>query len=210
MKTMNVTKQDIVWAAWGITFFAAAAGFVAWGESQKWQLGELSNYDLFPLFGLLAFSLMWSHYIVSAIRTYFHHDAAVTKDYFETTSLMALIALCLHPGLLSWQLWRDEQGLPPVSYYQNYVAPGLRWLTLLGTVSFLVFIAYEFRRRFKSREWWKYVQYASDAAMLLIFYHGLRLGSHLQSGWFQLIWYIFGITLVVSLIFLYSRKSNTA
>lgn len=200
---MQVTKADIVWAAWGITLFAAAASVVAWGESMRWKFGHLSSYRLFPLLGLLAFSIMWSHYIVSSLRRYYKFEAGVTAQYFEWTSYATLVAIFLHPGLLIWQLWRDGQGLPPGSFWQ-YVAPSLRWLTVVGSVSFLVFIAYEFRRKYKERTWWRYVQYASDAAMLGIFYHGLQLGSNLQAGWFRFIWLLFGITLIGSLVYTYA------
>lgn len=197
------SAKRLNWAAWGISLAAAGLAVVVWGQALDWRVIGISSYKLFPLLGLLAFSLMWSHYIASALRRHFGLDKSVLAKYFEVTSLVVLLAIVLHPGLLIWQLWRDGLGLPPGSYLQNYVAPALRWAAALGSVSWLAFIAYEFRRKFGTRKWWRFVQYASDAAMLGIFFHALNLGSHLQSGWYQYVWYFYGITLVATLLYSY-------
>jgi hypothetical protein len=78
-------------------------------------------------------------------------------------------------------------------------------VVLLGMASLLVFLAYELRRWFGKRPWWRFVGYASDAAMLTVFYHGLRLGSTLQSGWFNYVWLLYGATLVGSLMYTHGR-----
>lgn len=122
---------------------------------------------------------------------------------------MVLVAILLHPGLLIWQLWRDGFGLPPGSYLRNYVAPNMAWVALLGTISLLVFLSYELRRIFATKRWWRFVQYASDIAMLAVFYHGLRLGSNLQRGWFKWLWLAYGLTLALALIYIYTTKFRT-
>jgi hypothetical protein len=200
---MKQNQRLLQTAAWALSALTVTLGFIAWGQQRSWQFGSLSTYTLFPLFGLLAFGLMWSHYVVAAVRKYLALDKKVLKTYIETTSLGVLAMILLHPGLLIWQLWRDGFGLPPGSYITNYVAPGLGWVALLGTVSLLVFIAYELRRVFEDRPWWKYIQYASDAAMLAIFYHSLRLGSTLQNDWLRGVWYIYAASFLLVLIYLY-------
>jgi hypothetical protein len=42
--------------------------------------------------------------------------------------------------------------------------------------------------------------------MVMIFIHSLQLGSQLQTGWFRVLWYIYGITLVVALVYIYVKK----
>ena len=79
-------------------------------------------------------------------------------------------------------------------------------VTLLGSVSLLAFLAFEFHRWFADRPWWKYVLMASDAAMLAIFYHGLRLGSQLHGGWYRGVWWFYGITLLLLIIRKHSLK----
>lgn len=191
--------------AWLISLSVVIIAFIAWGHSYKWQLGGLSTYQIFPLLGLLAFSLMWSHYVASVIRQMLNVGKEVLSSYFEATSFVVLALICLHPGLLIYQRFRDGYGLPPHSY-ESYVAPGLGWVTLLGTACFILFIAYEFRRLYGSRSWWQYIAIGTDLAMLGIFYHSLRLGGQLQTGWFRLVWIFYGVILVVCLAYIYAKK----
>jgi hypothetical protein len=191
--------------AWGLSSTVALVAFVAWGQLYDWQLGDLSSYQLFPLFGLLAFSIMWSHYIAAALRLYFKIEKKVLGQYFEVTSMVVLAAIILHPGLLVWQLWRDGMGLPPGSTW-SFVGPSLKWFVTLGMVSLGIFLAYEFRRWFAKRSWWRLVQYASDLAMAFVFIHSLKLGSNLQDGWFQMVWYFYGATFVVAIVYIYYQK----
>jgi len=191
--------------AWAVSVAAIVVAIVAWAQGNDWEFSGLSIYQAFPLFGLLAFSLMWSHYIASVARQYFKIGKTVLYSYFEITSVLVLVAILIHPGLLAWQLWRDGAGLPPGSYF-NFVGPQLKIAILAGITGLLVFLAYEFRRRFANHAWWAYVQAASDAAMLLIFIHALRLGGQLQQGWFRRVWFFYGITLIGSLFYTYILK----
>lgn len=190
--------------AWGTSLLASVVAIVAWGNLASWQL-SFKAYQLFPLLGLLAFSLMWSHYVSGFIRTIMKVDKPVLKNYFESTSMVVLALLFLHPGILILQRFRDGYGLPPTSY-ESYVRPGLGWVTLLGTVSWCVFMAFEFRRKFADRKWWKYVPMAGDVAMLAIVYHGLRIGDHLQMGWYRSLWLVYGVVLALILGYNYYHK----
>jgi hypothetical protein len=203
------TKQLINSIAWAISVIAVGLSVIVWLQTFDWEIPEFSPYVFFPLSGLIAFSLMWSHYIASVIRQIAGLEKSTLRSYFEITSLIVLAAIFLHPGLLIWQLWRDGEGLPPGSVY-DFVAPGLAWVTTLGMVSLLLFLAYEFRRLFDKKPWWKYVGYATDTAMLFIFYHGLRLGSQLTVGWFRYVWIFYGVTLVLSLIYIHSDKAKSS
>lgn len=191
-------------AAWAVSLGVCAVAVIAWGSSFDWHLTHLSVYQVFPLLGLLAYSLMWSHYLAGAWRELLGLNKQVLHRYFELTSLTVLVLICLHPGLLIYQRFRDGFGLPPGSY-ESYVAPGLGWVTLLGTASLLVFLAFELRRIYGTRRWWRYVADASDLAMLAIFYHALRLGSQVI-GWFRAVWWFYGAVLVIILIRKYSRR----
>lgn len=197
---MNKTKW-LITGAWLLSLLVSVLSVFVWGQSMDWKLGNLTTYQIFPVLGLIAFSLMWSHYIVSVARQHFGMDKSVTKTYFDVTSWIVLIAIVLHPGLLIYQLYRDGLGLPPFSYERVY-----GWLTVLGTVSLLAFLAYELRRFYSHKKWWRFVEYIVDAAMLAIFYHGLNLGTQLHVDWFRWLWYFYGLTLVASLIYIYVKK----
>jgi hypothetical protein len=147
---------------------------------------------------------MWSHYIVYVVRTRLGIDKAVLRGYIEGTGLAVLVLILAHPGLLAWQLWRDGLGLPPGSEL-NYL-PAMKGTILLGMIAFLVFLAYEFRRKYEDRTWWQYVGVATDIAMLMILIHSLRLGTQLQTGWLRIVWYFYGLTLIAALGYIYARK----
>jgi hypothetical protein len=191
-------------AAWSLSLVVCLLAILSWGHDYNWQLLPINNYVLFPLLGLLAFSLMWAHYMAGALRQLLGLKPAVLSRYFKLTSSVVLVLLFLHPGLLIYQRFRDGFGLPPHSY-ESYVAPGLGWVTLLGTVSWLAFMAFEFRRFYGKRSWWHFVTEAGDAAMLAIVYHGLRLGHQLH-GWFLGVWWFYAAALVMVLINKYYRK----
>lgn len=200
---LNAKQLNIV--AWSLSVSVLVVAVIAWGQGNKWHID--SSYLLFPIFGLSAFSLMWSHYMVAAKRLYMGVDKRALHTYFEVTSLAVLALILLHPGLLAWQLWRDGYGLPPGSELK-YVAMALKSSVILGMTAWLIFLAYELRRKYVSRPWWKYFQYASDAAMILIFIHALRLGGQLRHGWFRGVWYFYGVTLVISLVYIHTKKMN--
>jgi hypothetical protein len=200
-----MNKRQLQTFAWLVSSAAVATAVVAWGHVYDWQLQGLSIYQLFPLFGLMAFSLMWAHYIASVARQHFGLEKDVLTDYFELTSGMVLVLILAHPGLLAWQRWRDGFGLPPGSEI-DYLGPLMRSSIILGMVALTAFLAYEFRRVFMTKKWWRYVEFATDTAMVLIYIHALRLGGQLQTGWFRGVWVFYGVTLGGSLAYIYYRK----
>lgn len=193
-------------SGWVLSGVTVALAIIAWGQGIDWQFDKLSTYELFPVFGLTAFSLMWVHYIIAALRTYLKVSADVTKKYFNYSSFLVLIAFVIHPSLLVWQLWRDGFGLPPQSYLNNYVPKQSQLAVFIGSFSLFVFLFYELRYRFSKRSWWKYVQLLSDGAMIGIFFHALRLGKNVQDGWYRGVWIFYGISLLLSLAYLYAAK----
>jgi hypothetical protein len=193
--------------AWGTAGVSVLLGVVVWGGSFSWDFGNLNTYLLFPLFGLIAFSLMWSHYVTAAVRQYFQLDKKVVHDYFEITSTVVLGAILLHPGLLAFQLWADGMGLPPSSEL-HYLPSSKEFYILLAMISLCIFLAYELRRFYAKKPWWRYVQIASDFAIIAVYIHALNVGSQLQAGWFQVIWYLYGLTLAASLSYIYVQKAK--
>ncbi len=193
-------------AACGLSLVAATLAVIAWGSDLGWQFGHLNAYLIFPLLGLVAFSLMWSHYMAGALQSAAKLERTTLARYFRWTGYLVLALICLHPGLLIYQRFQDGAGLPPGSY-ESYVAPGLGWITLLGTASLLVFLAFELHRLYAKRRWWHWIPEAGDLAMLAIFYHGLRLGSQLMhTGWFRVVWWFYGLTLLAVIVRSYWLK----
>jgi|GEM_PF-369623 len=197
-------KSNLPTAAWALSAAAITLVILVWGQNVRWDLGHLTVYAWFPLFGLTAFTLMWGHYMIAATRQATGADAKKLWFYFRATSWVVLVALLLHPGLLIWRLWADGFGLPPQSYLANYVAPELGWVAGLGSLSLMAFLAFEFWRWFEKKPWWRIVSWASEFAMLAVFYHGLRLGGELQTEWFRFVWFLFGLSLVAAFAYLHA------
>jgi hypothetical protein len=196
----RLTDKRMLYSAWSLSALTVITAIIAWGNGYGFKLFPINNYQLFPLLGLLAFSIMWGHYMVGAVSDMVGVTRGTYKKYYQYTGYAVLALICLHPGLLIFQRFRDGFGLPPHSY-ESYVAPGLGWITLLGSVSFFIFIAFEFRRFFGRRSWWHLVVDAGDFAMLAILYHGFKLGGQLvRPGWFQEVWLLYAATLVAVLI----------
>jgi hypothetical protein len=191
---------------WAVAILTSALGIIAWGQGIRWHIIGISNYLLFPVFGLVAFSLMWTHYMAIVAKIIFKIKLSDMANYFKLTNFAVLGALLLHPGLLVWQLWRDGLGYPPFSYEYRYVAPGLGWVTLLGTACWFAFLAYELRRKYAERPWWKHVVNISELAMAGIYYHALRLGAQIQHGWYKSVWYFYGLTLAAALGYIHYRR----
>lgn len=178
-----------------------------WIQHTPNALSQPSAYDIFPLFGLMAFSALLGTYIVNAASTYFKIAGEKLSQYYQTMGYAILILILSHPTTLLTRLYMDGFGLPPHSY-SAYVNPNYVWVVWLGTISLFVFLAFELHRWFSRRTWWKWIVYANDLAMLLIFYHGMTLGTELQSsasfmlGWFRYIWWFYGLILVAAIVYL--------
>jgi len=183
---------------WALTAAVSILAVYTWGHSFGWDSHALNAYQFFPILGLVAYSIMWSHYMIGTAEQTLLKGVPLT-DYFRYTGYTVLAAIVLHPGILVYQLFHDGYGLPPGSY-MHYVAPRLAWVTLLGTASLFAFLAFELHRWYAQKPWWKYVSSASDVAMLAIFYHGLQLGSQLQGGWYLVVWWFYGLTLIGALV----------
>jgi hypothetical protein len=193
----NRRFQYLLWSLGTLTLVATAAVWV----QMRLGKGELSLYDIFPLLGLTAFGLMWSHYIAGALRRYFILPREASELYVKITGWAILILILLHPSLFFVQLWLDGLGLPPQSYLEVYTTGVARISLLLGTVSLLAFLAFELHRIFKKAKWWPIVEYVNITAMLAIFYHGIILGGELNIEWFRLVWMFYLVTFIGAVVY---------
>lgn len=168
----------------------------------------LDTYDIFPLLGLIALSLMWTHYVSGAIRCWLGLPKSTLSRYFKLTGWVVLVLILLHPSLFIVQLWLDGFGPPPASYLSVYSAVPSQIALGFGTLSLLVFLAFELHRKFRSASWWKYIEYLNIFAMLAIFYHGFTLGGELSASWFQIVWLIYLVTFIGAVAYTYIHKTK--
>jgi len=198
--------KQIGGVAWGLVTLVLILALLVWSQVRL-AGGHLTIYDIFPVLGLSAFSIMWCHYVIGAMAKYFNQEKSPGLTFFyKITEVVVLALLLLHPGLLIANLWFDGFGLPPFSYLQAYPSAIQGFALLLGTVSLLAFLAFEFHRKFGQRSWWKYIDYASMVAMVAIFFHALLLGGELAVVWFKVIWLLYGVTLIGAIIYGFQGK----
>ncbi len=199
---MEMVKRNFNILCWTLSLAVVSVSIIVWGESFNWSLSKLTAYKLFPVLGLLAFGLMWTHYIVAVLRHHLKLDKTTISSWYDSTSILVLVLILSHPLILMIQLSKDGYGFGTPAVANEYAPQDLKWAVYIASVALIIFLSYELRRWFKNRKWWLWIELLSDAGMVLIFIHGLKLGRHLQSGWFPAIWLLYGVTLIFSIIYL--------
>lgn len=197
---MNRVTLSIATGA--LTVLVLGLSFLAWAQGIH---GSIERYGLFPLLGLMAWSLMWMHYVSGSLKRYLGlaQDETILKRYFTITSLVVLVLILLHPAILYTNLFEDGYGLPPLSAFMAYPTAAARLALVFGGVSLIAFLLFELGRWFRTKSWWKYIEYASMGAMILIFVHALLIGGALLPGWFRFVWIGLGWILVMSFVYNY-------
>lgn len=180
--------------ATGVLVFPA----VLWLHFYRWE-PPLQPLAVFPLLGVWAWSLMWTHYIYGALRIRWPHHFHEQKAYDRITAWLVLLLILLHPFLLAWGQKQRTQLLPPESFLA-YVPPEMELFITFGTIGLVLFLAYEVFGRLRQREIfrrnWLWISLSQVLAMGLIFVHALQVGQTVLSGWGSGYWIVLGVLLV--------------
>lgn len=152
--------------------------------------------NIFPFFGLLAFTLLWLHAISGVweekLIKMFDFDKFV--HYSATLILFSIIA---HP-LILLLLIRFKISI----LFNDDVMWGALGLALLLTYD----IAKPFRKSgFFSRHWNK-ILIISNIGFILTFFHSLELGGDLQTGFMHYLWIFYGVTAILAIVYTYTIK----
>lgn len=190
-------RKTLSWLEWTLGALIVVSSIAAWWLTREPTEG-LTLYDIFPPLGLIAFGLMWSHYVMAALRR-FARLPAVQDTMYQSVSMGLVLGLIItHPLLLWVALFKDGFGLPPSSHMMAYGDTSTLAL-FLGTLALTVFLVFELKRWFGRKKWWSIVEWAQVFAMAAIFYHALDLGQEIRTDWFSLIWWFYGVTLVIAI-----------
>lgn len=202
----NFVRTHILSIEWTLGSMAVVLPSVAWLSCA--DLTDLTLYDVFPPLGLVAFGLMWTHFVMGALRRYSGATLSDKRLFMPVSMGLVLALIVLHPGLFWLALYMDGYGLPPQSYMEVY-STQLSFLAM-GTVALMIFLAYELKRFFGQKTWWKYVEYLQIVGMIAIFIHAIGLGNELTIDWFMAVWVTYGLTLAAAIIYseLYKRKKG--
>jgi TM2 domain-containing membrane protein YozV len=187
-------RNYVPWYLFGVVVTLA---FIVFGQNLNWNFENLTIFSIFPILGILAWSIMWTHYVDGAIRITF--GKTKNKTYSHFSGVLVLFLILIHPGLLALSQFQNNGLLPPGSYF-SYVGTGLVWAILFAETALVAFLSYEVLSRLKSKKIvaknWIWVSLSQAIAMTLIFFHGLALGRHLSGGWFQFYWVVLGALLI--------------
>lgn len=193
-----MNQRNFITVTWTLFVAVVLIGFVAWGQGIGWNFNGFNSYQLFPLLGILAWLIMWTHYVIGSIRIK-NPELQKAALYSKVSSYIVLASLILHPGILAFEQFVNGQGLPPASY-TAYAGQSMRLAVFLGMIGVTLFLAYEVLERFKKnstlQKYWWVVSLSQSFAMTLIFVHALRLGGSLGQEWFRIIWIVMGVALL--------------
>lgn len=189
-----ILNQNVGWI---LVLFVLTIDFIAWKSIYGNEL-HLSILAFFPLLGLMAWTLMWTHYVMSARDIHYSKDLS-SKNYWLVTRILVLGLILLHPLLLAWNQWNVSGQLPPFSFY-SYVATSLKVYVIFGSLSLLIFLSFELFNHLKKHEWikknYKWIEVSQILAMILIFVHAVQLGTTMSQKWYLVFWIILGLTLI--------------
>lgn len=199
---MNVKANRIFIFEWCLGAAVIALALAAWASARHPLDGSLDAYGIFPLFGIIAFSVMWTHYIMWAVRKATDVHPKKQTMYSLVSSSLVLALIIAHPLLSSIALWQDNFGLPPMSYLTVY--PGKELALLAAVIALSLLLVYELHRWYGDRKWWHWILDIQVIAMIAIFYHSLSMGAaELGLEWFRVIWWRYGATFVIAVLYIY-------
>lgn len=189
-----MNKTRLLAGVWLLSILVVALALFVWWPATK----NLNSYTLFPIFGLIAFSLMWVHYVTGALRRYFGVGPETFTRHLQITGYIVLFCILAHPGIFDFQLYLDGLGLPFQAIPQVYPRAIEQIAILAGVTALGIFLFFELHRFFKDRKWWRFVEWANILAMGLILWHGFTLGGELRQPWFQGIWLFYAVSFVAA------------
>lgn len=193
-KPANIPQGAIVWLVFGV---AVLIPLLFWLDRIGWSISKITAISLFPLLGIWAWSIMWTHYVLGTHRILY--DRSKNILYSRISGLLVLVLILLHPTILAWNQWKITDTLPPTSYY-NYAGNSLKLYVFMGLVGLILFLAYEVFERIKDkkiiRNNWFWISLSQAVAMVLIFMHALKLGNLTNDAFFQLYWILLGFALI--------------
>jgi hypothetical protein len=167
--------------------------------SLEWSVDTFLG-NLFPLLGLLAFTMLWLHIVGAGLEGWLRKHVDF-EAFVERTSYLIFILMLLHPILAL------------VTYdFDIYVLGGEYgvWFVRLGVVGLALLLVYDVGRALRNKAFfirhWQKVLIVSTIGFFVIFYHSLSIGSDLQSGFLRILWIFYGVSAALSFIYAYFIK----
>ncbi len=169
-------------------------------RSVHWVWGHSLLGNVFPLFGLVAFTLLWLHIVGPALLPWLSTYIDFER-FLKQTSPFIFAFMLLHPLLLIFNV--DFSLTTIVSAYEADDV-------VLGVIGLLFLLTFDIGEMLRKREFiikhWNKILLISSIGFLLIFFHSLALGSDLQSGFLHYLWIFYGVTGILAILYNYGVK----
>lgn len=184
-----------------IIFAYLAVLYPLWVRFQNvgWSSDNSLLLNLFPFFGLTAFSLLWLHAVSGVFEPWLRRQFNFDR-FVRVTSLIIFICIILHPLLLF--IGFNFKLTDILSYGPLYIR--------LGVIGWLLLITYDIGKALKNSGFfvknWNLILFISTIGFLLTFFHSRAIGGDLQMGPLKVIWNFYGVTAILSTIYTYGIK----
>jgi len=184
-----------------LTLFSLfAVGYPLWVRfsNTTWTPGTDLLPNLFPFFGLLAFSMLWLHAISGVFEPWLREQINFDR-FVHVTSIIILISIILHPLLLLIMMGSN--------FFQIFSGGIYVWLGLIG---FLLLITYDIGKLLNKYDFfvrhWQKILVISTLGFLLTFFHSLNLGHDLEADPLRSLWIFYGVTAIIATVYTYGVK----
>lgn len=182
-------KHYSPWLMLGLVWLAS---IILWLTSLAGDVNSM--YQFFPILGILAWTTMWTQYLVGSIGW-----PLKNKAFTKWSEAIVLFLIVMHPTIFLVQRFIDTGLLPPASYL-TYVGSTRAWTITIAVAALATFLLYDVLKRFNGklikRRLWAYVSLLQAAAMTAIFIHGFTIGTSMNSPYFATWWILLGLLLV--------------
>lgn len=173
---------------------------VWWGRVGP-SFGADVSISLFPLFGLIAISIMWLHVLGGAFRGWLQKYINFEKFVFWS-SIIVFFSIIFHPLLLITRIGFENFGL-----IFEYNEPKYIWFAI---AAWFILVGYDIAKKFRNRglfiKHWNKVKLVSNIGFFFALYHSLGVGSDLQDGPLRYVWIFYGISGICATVYTYGYK----
>ncbi|MBX4189422.1 hypothetical protein KW785_02400 [Candidatus Parcubacteria bacterium] len=159
-----------------------------------------SSHTLFPMLGMAAFSLLWLHIVGPAFEPWLSKYVNFER-FLQNTSPLILLFMLLHPLLFLFSINFDLHFIV-LSLGNFYIELGLVGLLLLLTFD----VGKAMRKKDFVAKHWNKILFTSTIGFVLIFFHSVVVGEDLQAGFLRGLWIFYGVSAMLSIIYVYGIK----
>jgi hypothetical protein len=163
---------------------------VVWGRALDWDTQSMNSYTVFPLLGLLAYTIFFLQVVTLSLAPYLREAGVAVDGYLKRSGHFFFLLVLLHPIVLRMALSESEGTWLQAIY--DYVGTEAAPYITLALSALALFCITEVFYRTGSR--WGgpvvavVIEYTNYLAFYAIYIHSTHLGTNLQEGLLRSVW----------------------